>query len=75
VGAVPLVLLRDGSAHHLPADDTEVRLGDCLLLAGRPAVRRALGTTMEDAATAAYVLSGSEVPTTWVGRALSRTSR
>lgn len=73
VDAVPLVLLRGDDTHLVPADDTDLAPGDDVLLAGRPAARRAVGTTLEDAATAAYVLAGAEVPATWVGRALTRT--
>jgi hypothetical protein len=45
---------------------------DDLLLAGRPAARRQLATTMLDEATAGYVLTGAATPTTWIGRALTR---
>jgi Trk K+ transport system NAD-binding subunit len=72
VAAVPLVLVREGQLHVLPEPDVELRLGDELLLAGRPAARRQLDTTLLDEATAAYALTGTEVPTTWIGRALSR---
>jgi len=75
VDAVPLVLLRDGAQVMLPREDTELAVDDALLLAGRPGARRALATTLEDAATAAYVLAGTEVATTWVGRAVSRAGR
>jgi voltage-gated potassium channel Kch len=75
VQAVPLVLVRDGRHHLLPDDDTGLVLGDHLLLAGRPAARRQIGTTLLDQSTAAYVLTGDELPTTWIGRALTRSSR
>jgi hypothetical protein len=72
VPAVPLALIRDSRQHLLPGDDVELTLGDELLLAGRPSARRLLDTTLLDESTAAYVLTGAQVPTTWVGRALTR---
>jgi voltage-gated potassium channel len=72
VRAVTLALLRDGEAEVGPADDVLLRDGDALLVAGRPAARRALGLTVDDWPTAAYVVEGRVVPSSWVWRRLSR---
>jgi Trk K+ transport system NAD-binding subunit len=73
VACVPLVLVRADTPLMLPDERVELRLGDELLLAGRPLARRTLATTLTDEATAAYVLTGTESATTWIGRALTRT--
>jgi voltage-gated potassium channel Kch len=72
VAAVPLLLRREGLTLLLPDGDVTLLPGDDLLLAGRPAARRQLATTMLDEATAGYVLTGAATPTTWIGRALTR---
>ena len=48
--------------------------GDELLLAGRPAARRALETTLVVDAAREYVITGRRVPSSWVWRALTRSS-
>ncbi|MGY1744239.1 potassium channel family protein [Blastococcus sp. SYSU D00695] len=72
LAAVPLVL-RQGSEHLLaPGDDVVLGTGDELLLAGRPAVRRALEATLLDDAVPEYLVSGRRVPSGWLWRRLSR---
>jgi voltage-gated potassium channel len=56
-----------------PADDFTLAPGDELLLAGRPAARRGLETTMLLEAASEYVRTGRRVPTGWIWRRLSRT--
>ena len=70
--AVPLLLVRDGERLLTPELDRPVQPGDTLLLAGRPGDRRALDATLRDAATSSYVITGEQVPTTWLGRQLRR---
>jgi voltage-gated potassium channel len=75
IEAVPLALLRDEETVVAPADDLVLRDGDELLLAGRPAARRALDATLHDESAAAYVVEGRLVPSSWVWRRLSRDVR
>jgi hypothetical protein len=71
---VPLALLRGEDSVLAPDDDVVLRLGDQLLVAGRPAARMALEATMTDRATAAYVVDGAAVPSGWLWRRLTRRS-
>jgi hypothetical protein len=72
LAAVPLLLVRGAERLLAPADDVVLRPGDELLLAGTPTARRGLDVTVRDAATLTYVLTGEQVPTTWLGRQLRR---
>jgi voltage-gated potassium channel len=72
VEAVSLALLRDDETVVGPSEDVLLRDGDALLLAGRPAARRALDSTLTDEPTAAYVVEGRTIPSSWVWRRLSR---
>jgi voltage-gated potassium channel len=72
IEAVPLALIRDDETVVGPSEEMLLRDGDALLLAGRPAARRALGSTLHDEPTAAYVVEGRIVPSSWVWRWLSR---
>jgi voltage-gated potassium channel len=71
--AIPLLVLRRGTATLAPDADFVLAPGDELLLAGWPAARRALGTTLELDAAHEYVVSGRRVPASWIWRRLSRT--
>jgi voltage-gated potassium channel len=71
--AVPLLVLRGGTATLAPDADFVLAPGDELLLAGWPAARRALGTILELDAAREYVVSGRRVPASWIWRRLSRT--
>jgi Trk K+ transport system NAD-binding subunit len=73
--AVPLIVLRGDDATLAPGPDFELRPGDELLLAGWPAARRALETTLVVDAVREFVTSGRRVPSSAVWRALSRTPR
>ncbi len=67
------VLLHHGTDHRVGPDEKQVIVpGDTLVLAGRSEARRALDTTLHDPATRAYVVDGSMVPTTWLGRRLQQ---
>ena len=65
---VALALFRDGERTMAPSGDVLLKAGDDLLLAGRLRDKAALRTTMTEASTAAYVLDGRRVPTSWVWR-------
>ncbi|SHN49906.1 Trk K+ transport system, NAD-binding component [Geodermatophilus obscurus] len=69
--AVPLLLLRGGDATLAPASDFVLAPGDELLLAGWPAARRALETTLVVEAVREYVVTGRRVPSSWLWRKLS----
>lgn len=72
LGIVPLALVRDGDCTLTPTGELAVRDGDELLLAGRLRDRAALSMTMTDDPTAAYVVDGVRVPTSWVWRLVTR---
>jgi voltage-gated potassium channel len=75
IEAVPLALLRGEETVVAPDDDLVLLDGDELLLAGRPAARRALDATVHDESAAAYVVEGRVVPSSWVWRRFSREVR
>jgi Trk K+ transport system NAD-binding subunit len=66
LGAVPLLLMRDGEAILGPEDDTTLAAGDQILFAGRPSARRFLLDTMTNHAISEYVLHGRSVPAGWL---------
>ncbi|MFC6236685.1 potassium channel family protein [Longivirga aurantiaca] len=55
-----------------PPDDHRLHAGDRLLLAGRPAARRSMESTLLVDASAAYCLSDEPAASSWVWRALTR---
>ncbi|MEP6981794.1 MAG: NAD-binding protein [Nakamurella sp.] len=69
---VALMVLRDGTVTFTPGPDFRLALGDQLLMAGRPAGRRALEALMFDDSLVQYVLNGRHVASGWIGRRLSR---
>ena len=71
LGIVPLTVLRAGERTLVPADDVVLRVEDQLLLAGRLRDQAALRTTMTEVPTAAYVVDGRRVPSSWVWRRLA----
>jgi Trk K+ transport system NAD-binding subunit len=68
--AVPLLVLRGEEATLAPEHDFVLEPGDELLLAGRPAARRALGTILVVDAVREYVVTGRRVPSSWIWRKL-----
>jgi voltage-gated potassium channel len=68
--AVTLLVLRGNEATLAPDDDFLLRPGDELLLAGWPAARRALATTLLVDGILEYVVTGRRVPSSWVWRRL-----
>jgi voltage-gated potassium channel len=71
---VPLLLLRGGQALLTPDDSTVLAGDDQLLFAGPGPERRELESTLSVDSTAAYVLFGQHLPSSWVWRKLSRTT-
>ena len=77
---VPLLLLRADQPTLTPEVDTVLAADDELLFAGESFARRELEGTMVVDATAAYVLFGDRIPSSWVwsklsGRRLVETGR
>jgi voltage-gated potassium channel len=70
--AVPLLVLRAEDATLAPGDEFVLATGDEILLAGRPAARRSLDTTLLLDAVGEYVVSGRHVPSSWIWRRLTR---
>ena len=70
--AVPLLVLRGDDCSLAPDGDFPLAADDEILLAGRPAARRALDTTLLLETVGEYVLSGRRVPSSWIWRRLSR---
>jgi Trk K+ transport system NAD-binding subunit len=69
--AVPLLVLRGDDCSLAPDGDFPLAADDEILLAGRPAARRALDTTLLLETVGEYVLSGRRVPSSWIWRRLS----
>ena len=70
--AVPLLVMRGDDCALAPGDDFVLASDDELLLAGWPAARRSLDTTLLVDAVREYVVSGRHVPSSWVWRRLTR---
>lgn len=69
--AVVLLVLRGDECVLTPGDDFALAPGDQLLLAGWPEARRSLQTTLVVEATMEYVISGRQVPVSWIWRRLT----
>jgi voltage-gated potassium channel len=69
---VPLMVLRDGECTLTPDDGFVLSAGDELLLAGRPAARRQLETTLVVDTLPEYLVTGRRVPASWLWRRLTR---
>jgi hypothetical protein len=66
------MVLRGDECVMAPGEDFVLRTDDELLLAGRPEVRRHLGTTLLVDAVPEYLVSGHRVPSSWIWRRLTR---
>lgn len=75
VDAVAIVLRRDDELTFAPDDDTPLRVGDTLVLAGHASGVDALYDTLFDDSTVEYVATGREVSNTWVFRQAGRLRR
>jgi len=71
---VPLLVVRGTQAVLAPDEQYVLAAGDQLLLAGRPGARRALETTLLVDAVPQYLVSGHRVPSSWIGRRLTRST-
>lgn len=72
---VPLLLVRGGELILTPADDTSLRIGDQLLLAGRSEALSDLSDALFNVATISYVTTGEVLPSTWIWRVLTERRR
>lgn len=70
--AIPLLALRDQDATLMPGEEFVLAAGAEILLTGRPAARRALEATLLVDAVGEYVISGRQVPSSWIWRRLTR---
>jgi voltage-gated potassium channel len=71
--AIVLLVLRGSEVTLAPDGDFLLRPGDELLLAGRPAARRALATLLMVEGVLEYVVTGRRVPSSWIWRRLTST--
>ena len=71
--AIVLLVLRGSEVTLAPDGDFLLRPGDELLLAGRPAARRALATLLMVEGVLGYVVTGRRVPSSWIWRRLTST--
>ncbi|MBX7432834.1 NAD-binding protein [Mycobacterium sp. Y57] len=74
IPAVALMVLRGDDSALAPDDDFVLTAGDEILFAGRPAARRALDSTLLLDTAGEYVVSGRQVPSSWIWRRLTRHS-
>jgi Trk K+ transport system NAD-binding subunit len=72
LAAVVLLLKRGDGVELTPGDDTRLEDGDQLLIAGEPAARRALDTTLHVDGVLEHVVTGRYAPSSWIWRRLSR---
>jgi voltage-gated potassium channel len=69
--AIPLLLLRRNERCLLPPEDLRLRVGDRLLLCGRPCARSRMGWTLQNIHALGYILTGDSVPEGWLWRWIS----
>ena len=72
LAVVPLLVQRDTESTLTPDDDFVLQSGDEILLAGRSAERRSLGTTLFDEAASQYAIHDRHVASSWIWRKLAR---
>jgi hypothetical protein len=70
-----LVLVRDGEAQFMPAEDTPLALDDQVLLVGKPAGLAVVREIFHYPATVEYLATGRDVPLTWVWAKLTARRR
>jgi Trk K+ transport system NAD-binding subunit len=75
IAATTLLLVRGKKRFVLPDEETELRPGDEIVIAGRPAAFGSQTEVIYDDSTLHRVVTGREVPTSWFGRAVSRRGR
>ena len=70
-----LVLLRDGAPMFMPAPETTLALGDQVLLVGKPDGLSQVREICHYPSTVEYLVTGRDVPLTWVWSRLTRFRR
>ena len=70
-----LVLIRDGEPRFMPAEDTPLALGDQVLLVGKPAGLSQVREICHYPTTVEYLVTGRDVPLTWVWSKLTARRR
>ncbi len=70
LAAVPLVLIRGDDSMFDPPEDTELQVGDQLIVAARTNAYSDLSATLFHDSTVEYIATGQEVPSTWLWRRL-----
>lgn len=70
LGAVPLLLDRDGDQTYAPRDDTQLRPGDRILMAGCRDDLNRMRQTLDYESVVEYVVTGRRVPDGYVWRRL-----
>lgn len=70
-----LVLVRDGEAQFMPAEDTPLALDDQVLLVGKPAGLALVREICHYPSTVEYLATGRDVPLTWVWAKLTARRR
>ena len=69
---IPLMLSRGDHAQLLPSEVERVEIGDHLLLCGKPAAVSAMEWTLQNDNVLHYLLTGREMPETWVWQWIDR---
>lgn len=69
---VPLMLIRDGRPMLDPSDDTVLQGGDEILVAGTERGMRDITDALFYTATLGYLVTGEQMPSTWVWRMLRK---
>lgn len=72
---IPLLLLRGNSRELLPPEDRRLRMGDRLLLCGRPCAHSRMSWTLQNIHALSYILTGGNVPEGTVWRWLHKLMR
>jgi hypothetical protein len=69
---IPLMLSRGDHGQLLPSEVARVEIGDHLLFCGKPAAASAMDWTLQNDKVLHYLLTGSEMPETWVWQWIDR---
>jgi voltage-gated potassium channel len=65
---VPLMLVRDEQTSLLPTLSTPLQIGDKILCCGMDQAKATQRYVMHDIKTLHYIVTGTEMPETWIGR-------
>lgn len=72
---IPLLLERAGSLTLLPANETELQIGDKLLFTGSPRAFTYMAWTLCNHDTLDYVITGEEKPDSWIWKKITKAKR